>query len=139
MAESAEAVRLPNPFSSAQREGRELTVKFVLWETLARHYPNGARVAELEKDERLLEMRPKMRAAKNLNGQARSGGQELGLLSLPPVAAAVHCCCRGYCASASPAPHHLLPGCRSRGSWAATRESTSSRTSTASRAFGACG
>lgn len=99
MAERGEAVRLLNPFSSAQREGRELTVKFVLWETLARHYPNGARVAELEKDERLLEMRPKMRAAKNLNGQARSGRSSAwrGSRRSPPPALLVVA-----------AAHHLL-------------------------------
>ena len=70
----SEEGRLPaNPFDSAQREGRDKTVKWCLWEVLAKHYENGARVADLQKDERLLELRPKMRAAKNLNGQARRG------------------------------------------------------------------
>lgn len=68
------ASRPANPFDGAQREGRDKTVKWCLWEVLARHYPSGARVAELEKDERLLALRPKMRTAKNLNGQASGTG-----------------------------------------------------------------
>lgn len=87
MADGGEAVRLPNPFDGAQREGRDPTVKWVLWEVLARHYRDGARVAELEKDERLLALRPKMRAAKNLNGQARGWGGGRGEEAWPAAAA----------------------------------------------------
>ena len=67
----------PNPFEGVQRPGRERTLKYALWEVLARHYPGGAHASELERDERLFELRPSLRERKNPSGQVIAAAPQL--------------------------------------------------------------
>lgn len=61
-----------NPFDAKQRPGHDKTLKWCLWEVLARHYSQtGASLGQLMADERLLSLRPSLRQGKNRSGQVR--------------------------------------------------------------------
>ena len=102
---------LRNPFDRQQRPGAPKTLKWCLWEVLARHWPRGARLGDLLADARLLDLRPSLRTSKNPSGQVGAGAVELWCSSAVVAAPGLTHRCEPGARPSGPTSHRIAHAC----------------------------